>query len=337
MSRNRRFNLREPLNTRQDTIANRAFLNSFSRGGVGSSNGRNSSPEKPNTPGRTDYWSRFWELTKPVPEPAARETDGDDASRDDGEAGDGPHVVKIGAKTLDTEGLFDLLDRRAKGTKFQLGDRARGIVFRSMNVVDARPTPGGGLRVIASDDSVDRVGDVIEPGGWRLEAFKRNPIWLASHNYDIASIVGRAENVRVEHRALVADFAPDPPDSSPATATVLAKLASGSLRGVSIGFRPLRFETIRNEKGVASGVRYLESELLEISWVAVPANSNAGRSRASSRLSSAAISALSMRFREALATIRSSRDNPPSGPRREALAQRVAEILARHGISRTGE
>ena len=52
----------------------------------------------------------------------------------------------------------------------------------------------------------------------------------------------------------------------------------GYQRGVSVGFKPLRFEERRNEKtGAIQGIRFLEQELLEASAVPVPANRNALR------------------------------------------------------------
>jgi len=51
---------------------------------------------------------------------------------------------------------------------------------------------------------------------------------------------------------------------------------AGYQRGVSVGFRPLRYEERRHEKtGALLGICFLEQELLEASAVPVPANRNA--------------------------------------------------------------
>ena len=48
--------------------------------------------------------------------------------------------------------------------------------------------------------------------------------------------------------------------------------------GVSVGFKPLKFEERRDERtGAILGVRFLQQELLEVSAVPVPANRNALR------------------------------------------------------------
>ena len=53
---------------------------------------------------------------------------------------------------------------------------------------------------------------------------------------------------------------------------------AGYQRGVSVGFKPLRFEERRHEKtGALLGLRFLEQELLETSAVPVPANRSALR------------------------------------------------------------
>ncbi len=53
---------------------------------------------------------------------------------------------------------------------------------------------------------------------------------------------------------------------------------SGFQWGVSVGFKPLRYEERRDEKtGAFLGLRFLEQELLEVSAVPVPANRSALR------------------------------------------------------------
>ena len=50
---------------------------------------------------------------------------------------------------------------------------------------------------------------------------------------------------------------------------------TGYQKGVSVGFKPLRYEERRDEKtGAFLGIRFLEQELLETSAVPVPANRN---------------------------------------------------------------
>ena len=142
----------------------------------------------------------------------------------------------------------------------------------------ASPNAGGGdyglLTVVASTGDVDRHGDVILPEGWRLEAYRRNPVVLWAHDYRRPAI-GRAAAVWREGDALLAqvEFAP-----TEFAGEVAALYRQGYQQGVSVGFRPIRFEERRDARsGAFLGIRFLEQELLEISAAPVPANGRALR------------------------------------------------------------
>ena len=152
----------------------------------------------------------------------------------------------------------------------------------------ASPNAGGGdyglLTVVASTGDVDRHGDVILPEGWRLEAYRRNPVVLWAHDYRRPAI-GRAAAVWQEGDALLAqvEFAP-----TEFAGEVAALYRQGYQQGVSVGFRPIRFEERRDARsGAFLGIRFLEQELLEISAAPVPANGRALRRGAASAPASA--------------------------------------------------
>ena len=139
--------------------------------------------------------------------------------------------------------------------------------------VAAKETSGLVTFVLSTDD-VDRHGDVVSAEGWLLEAYLRNPVLLWAHDYRRPAI-GRAVAVWAEPHRLVAkmEFAPG------AFAQEVAALYEyGFQWGVSVGFRPIRWEERRDSRnGKFLGLRYLEQELLEVSAVPVPANRNALR------------------------------------------------------------
>src|SRR5215204_7180797 len=136
---------------------------------------------------------------------------------------------------------------------------------------------------VMSDASVDRYGDVVEADGWELTNFKRHPIALFNH--DINQPIGLWKDVRVDRgelrgRLVLAEGASPDIDK-------LAKLIDlGVLKAVSVGFKPLEREPIKEGKGV----RYKRQELLECSLVTVPANPNALQVARSLKLSDAMIS-----------------------------------------------
>jgi hypothetical protein len=54
------------------------------------------------------------------------------------------------------------------------------------------------IRVIASDATPDRMGDVLEPGGCQLDDFRRNPIMLRSTIATSRSGLGRPLKSRTD-------------------------------------------------------------------------------------------------------------------------------------------
>ena len=131
---------------------------------------------------------------------------------------------------------------------------------------------GGPLVFVASNGAVDRHGDTVAPEGWRLDGYLENPVVLWAHDYRQPAI-GRADAVWSDGRALLArlKFAP-----TEFAEEVERLYRQGYQRGVSVGFRPLRFEERRDPvNGAFLGIRFLEQELLEISAVPVPANGDA--------------------------------------------------------------
>ncbi len=141
------------------------------------------------------------------------------------------------------------------------------------------------IRFIASDESVDRDGDIVTAAGWRLENYLKNPVILYGHEYDKLP-VAKAVNVIVDATAkqLIVDAQfPRVDDVSTGTPSEhalfvdsvynLAKL--GLLSAVSVGFRGLKVEPILDADGKCTGRRFLEQELMELSIVPVPSNVNA--------------------------------------------------------------
>ena len=130
------------------------------------------------------------------------------------------------------------------------------------------------MAFVVSNDDVDRHGDVISLQGWRLQSYLKNPVFLWAHDYTRPAI-GRTRELWAEGNNLMArvEFAPTH------FAREVADLYRGGYqRGVSVGFRPIRYELRRDtDTGKALGVRFLEQELLEISAAPVPANQSALR------------------------------------------------------------
>ena len=167
------------------------------------------------------------------------------------------------------------------------GDDRTGALQAEKNILD----------FVVSDESLDRFGEVITASGWRLDAYRRNPVFQNAHQYgDIVFTLGKAlltevrgadpsaahSRLRTPHLFQRIQFATE--------VNPLARIAYGLYRGrflnaVSVGFIPLRWQDgSATGPGSASQTaaggsplrrRYLEQELLEVSAVAIPANPNA--------------------------------------------------------------
>lgn len=120
---------------------------------------------------------------------------------------------------------------------------------------------------VLSDESQDRMGDVIVARGWQLQHFKNNPIALFGH--DQAHPIGLWENVRVEGKRLIAKLVPAARGTSTRIDEIVSLIEQRILKAVSVGFKPLEYEP--GERGL----KFTKQELLECSVVSVPANPNA--------------------------------------------------------------
>jgi HK97 family phage prohead protease len=127
----------------------------------------------------------------------------------------------------------------------------------------------GSLSYVLSDATVDRYGDVIEPGGWMLDQFRSNPIALFNHSPN--QPIGKWRNIRVADERLVADFVPAAKGTSRRTDEILSLIEQNILRATSVGFLGIESEPL-DPKRPGAGTRYTRQELLETSIVSIPAN-----------------------------------------------------------------
>ncbi len=155
------------------------------------------------------------------------------------------------------------------------------MIHRSSSVVRSSSSTRT-IDVIASTDAIDSYGEKIVQR-WRLERYRANPVVLWNHNAsgglfggDAADTlpIGRAEDIRVEDKALRCRIVFVSADANPMAEKVAKLYAEGALNSVSVGFSP---GDVRVEKsGNGSEVVVLDdNELFEISCVAIPANPEA--------------------------------------------------------------
>lgn len=124
---------------------------------------------------------------------------------------------------------------------------------------------------IATDGSIDRDGEVIDPNSWNFDNFLKNPVLLWAHNYSKPPIGKVLEITRQGSKILFKpQFAVEILEDAKQAYELYKE---GFLNAFSVGFRPTRWED--REMGGKMVRVFLETELLEISAVPVPANPNA--------------------------------------------------------------
>jgi HK97 family phage prohead protease/HK97 family phage major capsid protein len=133
-----------------------------------------------------------------------------------------------------------------------------------------------GMEFILSDETPDRMGDVIASDGWDIAHFKKNPIALFNHRADFP--IGKWHNLRVEKGALRGHLELAPKGTSPRIDEIRALVDAGILQAVSVGFRPIESRARKaTDKAMIDfvGEHFTKQELIETSLVSVPANPNA--------------------------------------------------------------
>lgn len=133
--------------------------------------------------------------------------------------------------------------------------------------------------IVASTAVLDRQGDIIDQNGWTTKNFMKNPVILWGHNVrEERPPIGKAIKVWFEgegkKRQLMFKAQFDMADQF--AAEIFRKIKEGFINMVSVGFLPEEWEPIdKNEPSPFSGQRFTKQDLLEISFVPVPANPQA--------------------------------------------------------------
>jgi uncharacterized protein len=115
----------------------------------------------------------------------------------------------------------------------------------------------GSFEVVATTENLDRYQEVIKLDGWDIEHYRRNPVILWGHDH--SRLIGMATSVDIVDGKMIVKgkFAPTEEGQEKRKLYEM-----GFLRATSVGF-------IEKER---EGNLITKSELLELSFVSVPAN-----------------------------------------------------------------
>ncbi len=125
------------------------------------------------------------------------------------------------------------------------------------------------VEVVMSTAALARDGHVLLPQGCQLRNYLANPIALWSHDPD--QPVGNAENILVEAGQITARAIFAPAGISAKADEVCGLVKAAVIRAVSIGFDIIDSEPL-DPKRPRGGQRITKWELLELSFVSVPAD-----------------------------------------------------------------
>src|SRR5215469_13088826 len=129
-----------------------------------------------------------------------------------------------------------------------------------------------GMEFVLSDETPDRIGDIIVATGWEFEQFNKNPIALFNHNANFP--IGRWQNLRIDGTSLKGHLIMAPKGTSDRIDELRKLIDAGILKAVSVGFRDIESEPL-DKKDPWGGRKFTKQELVETSLVSVPANPNA--------------------------------------------------------------
>lgn len=119
------------------------------------------------------------------------------------------------------------------------------------------------FKVIATSDNVDRDWDILTLDGWEIENYLKNPVILANHTYSIENIIWKATAIYQEGNNIIVEWVFS--KTNPVGQLANSLYNEWMLKTVSVWFIPKE----RNAEKIT------RKELLELSFVAVPANANA--------------------------------------------------------------
>lgn len=164
----------------------------------------------------------------------------------------------------------------------------------------------GTFEVVISTADVDRQGEVVDQNGWDLTNYKNNPVVLFGHDY-YSLPIGVCDSIELTEGKLIAKGRFAPMEANPFAQQVRKLYDLKIMRATSVGF------IVRE----ANGNVITKAELLEFSFVPVPANPYALSMRQVSELGID----LSMLSTKGLTLKAEEEATPPADPAPEATPE----------------
>jgi len=148
------------------------------------------------------------------------------------------------------------------------GETPDAIIFKVYAADEIKALQDRQVQVVVSTGAVDRDHDTIDPHGWDLKNFKKaNGPVLFAHDYHSLPIA-KTDKIWVEDEKLKALARFATAEEYAFADSVYKMVKGGFLNCASVGFRPMKHAYVESQ----GGFEISKAELLEYSFVPVPAN-----------------------------------------------------------------
>ncbi len=132
------------------------------------------------------------------------------------------------------------------------------------------------LEFVGSTEEVDRDGEVVTVAGWELDNYMKNTVFMWVHDYKEPPI-GKALKVWKRDGQLKFNIEFAPKETYEFADTIYKLYKGGFLNATSVGFMPDMDKIVEGDGVKTPRKTYKKQELLELSGVPIPSNTNALR------------------------------------------------------------
>lgn len=127
------------------------------------------------------------------------------------------------------------------------------------------------VELIMSTSNLDRDKDTLDAQGCKYEKYMNNAVVLKDHRWNVDSIVAKCIKIYIEENKVIGIVEFPEEGLIPESDKLYKMIQAGLINAVSVGYIMKKY--MRNDFG---GLDISEWEILEVSFVAIGANSDAG-------------------------------------------------------------
>lgn len=148
----------------------------------------------------------------------------------------------------------------------ELASELKKAITKNKEIIEKATKDNGTFKVVMTTSAKDRMGEIVLQEGIEIENYLKNPIVLYAHDYSKLPI-GKVTSIEQKSDKMIGEGVFVSEKANPEAQKIRRLYDEGVLNAVSIGFIGKEWE----------GNVITQSELLELSFVPVPANQQALR------------------------------------------------------------